>query len=215
MYNLYYKGLSTDTNELDDIKRFFKENKVNLDIVFDNYNDLPLTSVKSLNSILRDKFRQANPMGQKANLICQAMGCNIGILTAINTLKINKMVLISPEFGNFTEEELEQIKYEQNGKKINKPYGENKKSLNSKTVKSLIIANKTQGLAKVAIEKINVPILIIYPKDDAYIPKTYLNKLSERKDNIKIATIDTKMHNPLTTNKVNQKTIRLIKKHLA
>ena len=77
MYNLYYKGLSTDSIELNEIKKYFGENKVNLNVVFENYSNLPIT----------EQFRKANPMGKGANLICHAMGCNLGILTAIKTPK--------------------------------------------------------------------------------------------------------------------------------
>ena len=87
MYNLYYKGLSTDSIELNEIKKYFGENKVNLNIVFENYSNLPITSVKNLNVVLQEQFKKANPMGKDANLICHAMGCNLGILTTIKTPK--------------------------------------------------------------------------------------------------------------------------------
>lgn len=214
MYNLYYKGLLTDVNELDEIKRFFKENNVSLTPVFENYATLPLTSIKNLNAALQDKFREANPMGQQANLICHSMGCNLGVLTTIKTPKVKKLVLISPQFGNYTEEELDKQKNEKIKSPLQRPYGEQKTKTNNDKIKSLIVFNKTQQLAKVAIEKINVPTLIIYSKDDAFIPKEYLQDLSERKDNITLATIDTKMNNPLTHKPYREKTLKLIKRHI-
>ena len=62
--------------------------------------------------------------------------------------------------------------------------------------KSFIVFKKTQPIASMAIEKINVPTLIIYPKADPFIPKDYLNDLADRKSNIEITTTDTNQHNP-------------------
>ncbi len=62
--------------------------------------------------------------------------------------------------------------------------------------KSFIVFKKTQPIASMAIEKINVPTLIIYSKADPFIPKDYLNNLADRKSNIEITTIDTDQHNP-------------------
>lgn len=214
MYNLYYKGLTTNLEELDETRKFFNENGLNLNFVFEHYADLPLTSIKNLNATLNDAFIKANPMGQKANLICNTMGCNLGVLTASKSKKIKRLVLIAPEFGNYTEEEQKQIDYEKGDDKIIRPYGEEKTKLNKNKIKKLIISNKTQSLAKIAIEKVNVPTLIIYSKDDAFIAKEYLNDLAKRKNNIEIKTVKTKMHNPLKSKSEKEKVMHLIKKHL-
>ena len=214
MYNLYYKGLSTDVHELDKIIRFFKENNVSLTPVFENYATLPITSIKKLNVALQDKFKNANPMGQKTNLICHSMGCNLGVLTTIKTPKVKKLILISPQFGNYTEKELEKQKEEKEISTFYRPYGEQKTKTTNDKIKSLIIFNKTQHLAKVAIEKVNIPTLIIYSKDDSFIPKEYLQDLSARKDNITLKTVDTKMNNPLRHNASRTKTLKIIKNYI-
>ena len=69
-------------------------------------------------------------------------------------------------------------------------------------------------MAKIAIEKIQIPTLIIYSKDDSFIPKDYLKDLADRKENIKIATINTKFHNPLVNGRNKSKTMHLIQKHI-
>ena len=214
MYNLYYKDLTTNSDELDETKRLFNENGLDLNIVFEHYSKLPITSIRNLNANLTDAFIKANPMGQKANLICTAMGCNLGILTASKSKKIKSLTLIAPEFGNYTKDEQKQIDYEKGDDKIIRPYGEEKSKINNNKIKKLFISNKTQALAKIAIEKIDVPTLIIYSKDDAFIAKDYLNDLAQRKDNIKIATVQTKIHNPLKSKNEKEKVIRLIKKHV-
>ena len=214
MYNLYYKDFSANLDELDETKKLFNENGLDLNIVFEHYANLPLTSVKTLNSTLTDAFRHANPMGQKANLICNAMGCNLGILTAYKNKRIKSLTLIAPEFGNYTADEQKQIDYEKGDEKIARPYGEEKAKLSKEKIKKLILSNKTQSLAKIAIEKINVPTLIIYSKDDAFIAKEYLDDLAQRKNNIQIATVQTKMHNPLKNKNEKEKVMRLIKKHI-
>ena len=42
------------------------------------------------------------------------MGCNFGVLAADKSKKVNKMILISPEFGEYSSEEKKQIKYSEN-----------------------------------------------------------------------------------------------------
>ena len=153
-------------------------------------------------------------MNRPINLICHSMGCNLGILAADKSKKINKIILISPEFGEYSPKEQEQIKYEKIHPNIQTAYGENQPQINSNMLKSLILFKKSKQLATATIEKINIPILIIYSKDDTFIPKNYLNDLKARKENIKLATIDTKLHNPLISQTHNQKTIRLIKNYL-
>ena len=142
------------------------------------------------------------------------MGCNFGVLAADKSKKVNKMILISPEFGEYSSEEKKQIKYEKIHPNIQTAYGENQPQINSNMLKSLILFKKSKQLATTTIEKINIPILIIYSKDDTFIPKDYLNDLEARKENIKIATIDTKLHNPLISQTHNQTTMRLIKNYL-
>ena len=72
----------------------------------------------------------------------------------------------------------------------------------------------TQPLAAMAIEKINVPTLIIFSKGDIFIPQEYLRELSERKENIELVSLDTNLHNPLLDEEYSQKTMKLIKKHI-
>ena len=100
------------------------------------------------------------------------------------------MILISPEFGKYSDEEKRQM---ENTSKHNE--GAHSKLSISKA-KSFIVFKKTQPIASMAIEKINVPTLIIYPKADPFIPKDYLNDLADRKSNIEITTTDTNQHNP-------------------
>ena len=44
MYNLYFKGLTTDNQQLTKIKKTFKEKELDFTNVFDNYGNLPLIS---------------------------------------------------------------------------------------------------------------------------------------------------------------------------
>ena len=73
---------------------------------------------------------------------------------------------------------------------------------------------KTQPIASAIIERINVPTLIIYSKDDPFIPKDYLNDLADRKDNIELSIIDTNEHNPLLNEDSKSSVMRLIKKQI-
>lgn len=214
MYNLYLKGLSTDNQELNEIRSLFKKHGLDFTVVFEGYGNLPIKSDEELKVALQDKLRERNPMGQKINLICHSMGCNLGLLAAEDSKKIKSLVLISPEFGEYSEKELKQI--EKDEINLNKPraYGEQEIKINKNNIRSLLLFRKTKLLATAAIEKVDVPTLIIYSKDDAFIPKEYLNDLAERKDNIQVATIPTKYHNPLINGKYKTRTMRLIKKNI-
>ena len=214
MYNLYLKGLSTDNEELNNIRNLFKEYSLDFTTVFDNYGDLPITSNKDLLVAVNDKLRESNPMGQQTNLICHSMGCNLGVIAAEDSKKIKSMVLISPEFGEYSDKELKQIEKDEINIKSSRPYGELEAKNNLNTLKSLIIFNKTKPLATTAIEKIDGPTLIIYSQDDNFIPKAYLQNLAERKDNIDVATIPTKYHNPLLRGKEESNPMKLIKNQL-
>ncbi len=214
MYNLYLKGLSTNNQELNEIRKLFKENGLDFTVVFNNYGNLPMRTETDLKVAIQDKLRESNPMGQQANLICHSMGCNLGVLAAADSKKIKSLVLISPEFGEYSPEELKQI--EKDEINLNRPraYGEQEIKNNKNNLKSLLLFKKTKLLASIAIEKVNVPTLIIYPKDDNFIPKTYLNDLVNRKDNIKLQTVPTKYHNPLVKGNCKTKTMRLIKNQI-
>lgn len=209
MYNLYFKGLSTDNTELNQIRHLFKQNNLDFTAAFDDYSTLPLMSNQKLKIALDDKIRETNPMGHNLNLICHSMGCNLGVIAAEHSKKIKNMILISPEFGKYSEKEEKQM---ESASKNNK--GTHNKLSVSKAI-SFIIFKKTQPIASMAIEKINVPTLIIYSKADPFIPKDYLNNLADRKSNIEIATIDTDQHNPLTDKDSQAKTMHLIKKHIS
>ena len=117
------------------------------------------------------------------------------------------MILISPEFGEYSDDEK---KIMENANKNNE--GTHNK-LSASKAKSFIVFKKTQPIASIAIEKLNIPTLIIYSKADPFIPKDYLNNLANRKSNIEIATIDTDQHNPLINKDSKSKTMCLIKKH--
>lgn len=214
MYNLYLKGLSTNNDELDKIRNLFKKYGLDFTVVFDNYSQLPLRSTGALKVAIDDKIRRCNPMGQKVNLICHSMGCNLGVIAAERSKKIKSLILISPEFGEYSEKEMKKIENEELNLNNPREYGELEVKNNANKIKSLIVFQKTKPLATAAIEKIQVPTLIIYSKDDLFIPKEYLNGLSDRKDNIKIATLNTKFHNPLVNGRNKSKTMRLIQKHI-
>ena len=208
MNNLYFKGLYTEAQELNKIKNNFENNGLSCSLVFDNYSNLPLLSKNELNAAIDKQVRRCNPIGQNINIICHSMGCNLGVLHAEKSTKIKKIVLISPEFGEYSKKE----KY--NLSIIQTPFGEKNPKLNGDAAKSLIIFKRTKPYATLAIERINVPVLIIYSKDDELIPKEYLKNLSKRKDNIKLFSLNSKLHNPLASKDHGPKTMKLIKNFL-
>lgn len=214
MYNLYLKGLSTNNEELDKIRNLFKKYGLDFANVFDNYAELPIKTNDALKVSIDDKFRKCNPMGQKVNLICHSMGCNLGVIATERSKKIKSLILISPEFGEYSEKEMEKIENENINLNNPREFGELEVKNNANKIKSLIVFQKTKLLAATAIEKIKVPTLIIYSKDDLFIPQDYLNDLANRKDNIKLATLNTKFHNPLVNGRNKSKTMRLIQKHI-
>lgn len=214
MYNLYLKGLSTDDQELQQIRNLFKKNNLEFTDVFDSYENLSVLHKNKLIAEVNEQIRKKNPTMQNINLICHSMGCNLGVLAAEKSSTIKKMVLISPEFGEYSKKEKNQIQEARIIPSIHRPFGEQRKKVNKETFKSLIIFNQTKPWTTLAIERINIPVLIIYAKDDNVIPKEYLNHLSKRKDNIKVEAIDSKLHNPLTSRDHGQKTLNLIKKYL-
>ena len=214
MYNLYLKGLSTDNDELDKIRNLFKKYGLDFANVFDNYAELPIKTNDALKVSIDDKIRKCNPMGQKVNLICHSMGCNLGVIATERSKKIESLILISPEFGEYSEKEMEKIENENINLNNPREFGELEVKNNANKIKSLIVFQKTKLLAATAIEKIKVPTLIIYSKDDLFIPQDYLNDLANRKDNLKLATLNTKFHNPLVNGRNKSKTMRLIQKHI-
>ena len=214
MYNLYLKGLSTDNQELNQIRTLFKENGLEFTNVFNSYANLSMLSKTNLNAEIAEKIRKCNPTMQNINLICHSMGCNLGAIATESSSKIKSLILISPEFGEYSKKEKNQIQEEKLHPTIQRPFGEKNQKINGETAKSLIVFNRTKPLATLAIEKVKVPTLIIYSKDDTFIPKEYLHHLASRKDNIEIAEINSKLHNPLSSIDHKQKTINLIKSHL-
>ena len=214
MYNLYLKGLSTDGQELQQIRNLFKKNNLEFTDIFDSYENLPVLHKDKLIAEVNEQIRKKNPTMQNINLICHSMGCNLGVLAAETSSTIKKMVLISPEFGEYSKKEKNQIQKARIIPSIHRPFGEKSKKVNKETFKSLIIFNQTKPWTTLAIERINIPVLIIFAKDDNVIPKEYLNHLSKRKDNIEVKAIDSKLHNPLTSKSHGQKTLNLIKNYL-
>lgn len=214
MNNLYFKGLSTDNQELEKIRSMFKENDLRFTNVFYSYEGLPLFSKEKLNAAIDDEVRRSNPIGQDVNIICHSMGCNLGILNAEKSSKVKKMVLISPEFGEYSKKEKRIIEEAKTHPSIQRPFGEKSKKISGETAKSIILFNRTKPWATLALERVNVPILIIYSKDDIFIPKEYLHRLANRKDNVEIEIINSKLHNPLTSIDHGSKTMSLIKNHL-
>ena len=214
MNNLYFKGLSTDNKELDQIRSMFKNAGLKFTNVFYSYAGLPILSKDKLNAALDDEVRRSNPIGQDVNIVCHSMGCNLGVLEAERSSKIKKMVLISPEFGEYSKKEQRQIKDANAMPRVQRPFGEQSTKIAGDKAKSLVIFNRTKPYATLAIERISIPTLIIYSKDDIFIPKDYLNSLASRKDNVEIEEIDSKLHNPLTSKDHGQKTLSLIKDYL-
>lgn len=214
MYNLYLKGLSTDNQELQQIRSLFKANDLEFTNVFNSYAGLSMLSKDELNAEIKDRISKCNPTMQNIDLICHSMGCNLGTIATEKAAKIKSLILISPEFGEYSRKEKNQIQEERLHPTIQRPFGEQTQKINSETAKSLILFNRTKPWATLAIERINVPTLIIYSKDDTFIPKEYLQNLASRKDNIEIEIINSKLHNPLTGIDHRQKTMSLIKSHL-
>ena len=214
MYNLYLKGISTDNQELEQIRNLFKENELDFTNVFNSYSNLAALSKNSLKAEIDEQIRKCNPTMQNINLICNSVGCNIGSIEAERSNQIKNLILISPEFGEYTPKEKAKLEKENNFPLLKTPFGEEKLKINSDQIRSLIVFNRTNSWATLAIERINIPILIIYSKDDTFIPKEYLHDLNNRKPNVKIKTIDSKLHNPLTSSVHKQQTINIIKNYL-
>lgn len=211
MYNLYLKGLSTDNQELNEIRKNFNENGLFFTNVFNNYSNLAALTKNALQAEVNEQVRRANPTMQNINLICHSMGCNLGVLATEQSKKIKNLVLISPSFGEYSTKEKRKIENEKLHPSFQRRYGEKEVKMNSDKIRSLIVFNRTKPWATLAIEKIDIPVLIIYSKDDTFIPKEYLEDLAKRKDNIEIETINSKLHNPLTSQNHKNKTIKLIK----
>lgn len=214
MNNLYFKGLSADSQELDQIKGLFQKNGLIFTNVFYGYAGLPLFSKEKLDAAINDEVRRSNPLRQDVNIVCHSMGCNLGVLSAEKSSKIKKMVLISPEFGEYSKQEQSKMQETKTKPTIQSPFGEQSTKIDGDKVRSLIVFNKTKPYATLAIERVNIPTLIIYSKDDIFIPQNYLNHLADRKDNIDIEVINSKLHNPLTSVDHSEHTMTLIKKFL-
>ena len=86
-YNLYFKGLSTNNAELNQIRKLFKQHNLDFTAVFGDYSTLPLASNQKLKIALDDKIRENNPIGHNLNLICHSMGCNLGVIAAEHSKK--------------------------------------------------------------------------------------------------------------------------------
>ena len=201
-YNLFFKGLSADKKELEDVQKMAVENGFDLDIAFDDYGNITLDSLEKLS-------QKINERATDVNFICHSMGCNLGILTAKKIERIRSLVLISPEFGDYSDEELEiQAKAQKDAS------SQVRREFTEDVVHAFKFFKYTQPLAAMAVEKINVPILIIFSKGDIFIPQEYLRELSARKDNIELVFLDTNLHNPLLDEEYSQKTMKLVKKHI-
>lgn len=211
MYNLYLKGLSTDNQELSEIRDSFNDNGLSFTNVFDSYSNLAALSKNAIQAEVDEKIIRANPTMQNVNLICHSMGCNLGVLAAEQSKKIKSLVLISPEFGEYSTKEKRKIEEANIHPTFQRQYGEKETKISSEKIRSIIVFNRTKPWATLAIEKVDIPVLIIYSKDDTFIPKEYLEDLAKRKDNIEIETINSKLHNPLTSLDHKNKTIKLIK----
>ena len=214
MYNLYLKGLSTDNQELNQIRTLFKENGLEFTNVFNDYASLSFHSKIKLTSEINDQIRNCNPTMQNINLICHSMGCNLGTIVTERSSKIKSLILISPKFGEYSKKEKRKIEEAKAYPSVQRPFGEKSKKISKETARSIILFNRTKPWSTLAIERINVPILIIYSKDDIFIPKEYWHNLANRKNNIEIEEINSKLHNPLSSIDHKQKTINLIKSHL-
>ena len=211
MYSLYLKGLSTDNQELSEIRDIFNDNGLSFTNVFDSYSNLAALSKNAIQAEINEKIRRANPTMQDINLICHSMGCNLGVLAAEQSKKIKSLVLISPELGEYSTKEKRKIEEANIHLTFQRQYGEKETRLSSNKIRSIIVFNRTKPWATLTIEKVDIPVLIIYSKDDTFIPKEYLENLAKRKDNVKIETINSKLHNPLTSQDYKNKTIKLIK----
>ena len=211
MYSLYLKGLSTDNQELSKIRDSFNDNGLSFTNVFDSYSNLATLSKNVIQAEVDEKIRRANPTMQNVNLICHSMGCNLGVLAAEQSKKIKSLVLISPEFGEYSTKEKRKMEEANIHPTFQRQYGEKETKISSDKIRSIIVFNRTKPWATLAIERVDIPVLIIYSKDDTFIPKEYLENLAKRKDNVGIETINSKLHNPLTSQDHKNKTIKLIK----
>lgn len=222
MNNLYLKGTTTNTKELYKILKTLDENQLETYPLYPSYESLTHEEPKQLGEIINYQILKHVKKGEKYNLICHSLGCNLGVLAASETEKIEKLVLISPNLTNIEEKErqrtikIKRKKYKEETK--NKLSLDNIKKqlqiINSKEkIKNLILFKKTQKLAKQKIETINIPILVIFSEGDEYISKKYMKYLSEH-ENTTVYSIPSTNHNPLLDETNENKTATLIKKFI-
>lgn len=65
-YNLFFKGLSADKKELEDVQKMGVENGFDLDVTFDDYGMITLDS-------LEKSGQKINERDVDVNLICHSM----------------------------------------------------------------------------------------------------------------------------------------------
>ncbi len=65
-YNLFFKGLSADKKELEDVQKMGVENGFDLDVTFDDYGMITLDS-------LEKSSQKINERDVDVNLICHSM----------------------------------------------------------------------------------------------------------------------------------------------
>ena len=65
-YNLFFKGLSADKKELEDVQKMGVENGFDLDVTFDDYGMITLDSLEKLS-------QKINGRDVDVNLICHSM----------------------------------------------------------------------------------------------------------------------------------------------
>jgi len=204
MANFYIKDLSTTEEELKKIRDNFLKSEIEIEIIIPSYSKVWMCSKEEL--IL--KMQEVIGNQEEVNLICHSMGCNLGVILAKRIKRLNKVILVSPEFVPISElEKLDiALKYPGNLEDTKE------EKLTLKKIKAIILFLRTR---KWALEEITDFLtmnntLIVYSKGDRYVSQKYIKELTN-KSNITAVSIDSSYHNPLLNNK---ESIEKIKRYI-
>lgn len=192
MVNFYIKGMSTTKEEQEKIVNNFKERKINIVPIIDDYANY---SIKTIIPYIEKFIKDHNPNNEEINLICHSMGCNFGYLfNKINN--VDKLILVSPEFISTNSKQKKEITSNYKGVDYNTSNNSIKPNLHD-----MILYYKS--LKKVAGVQNNMPALsanslIIYSKGDPFVNQDWINSdinlLSQKIE------VNSNSHNPLLTN---------------
>jgi|GEM_PF-2338680 len=194
---VYLKGLSTNEEEIDFIKKKFESEGIYFTNLVEDYSEFFGKSKEDICKIIEQRIYNLTWLSDPVTLVCHSMGCNYGLLLLDPSLQISNTVFISPEFKKITKEERDQIVESSNA--ITKEPSQMKFGVNKlMNIYAFIQSSKwvDKALANyLNSNKIN-PTTILYSKGDKYVSREVINMMSVY-DNVKTYEIDTNNHNPL------------------